>query len=417
MLSDITKMLVTLSNAETYNKQPPAGPPDMYPKLTNYELEDLQKTAYGQVLGRDYAYTSLKLIGDPCPIEIETPKPDSLDGKFVWSIDGSNNTLDYSAFHLLLSRAAIVEYSYSFKPKNSHHEVRTMDCGGVCMVDGNIFGDGVHLFGNSTANVQNNPDVSWIDVISNSDEPLIVSFDPDTIDKKPSSHASGWSIKFMQTLELMSLGEIPSNKSGVVIRDGALFPICATNVDTVKSLSKALKWDNKFMICSSKRISESTLFVELLMNPQNEDLLQYYFPEQNISTTILKKLPADYLLLPKILSPGQRTPFIEAIPRSRSNIPRECPELTPICCYYMRKRAPHTIIRLEFPRKYLGNDLGQLEWALQCVAWQHELGTKVPHVQEFADRQCQLKSEVQILKNITANTLLERGLETLEVYE
>ena len=94
------------------------------------------------------------------------------------------------------------------------------------------------------------------------DEPLIVSFDPSTSDKKPSSHASGWSVKFMQTLELMLLDNLPKERPGVVIRDGPIFPICATINDTIRSLEGTLDWDNKMMICSSKRIQESTLFVE-----------------------------------------------------------------------------------------------------------------------------------------------------------
>ena len=52
----------------------------------------------------------------------------------------------------------------------------------------------------------------------------------------------------------------------------------------------------------------------------------------------------------------------------------------------MRRRKPHTIVRLEFPKKYLSPELRpELDFAISCVAWQHELGTKVPHVQEFAD--------------------------------
>ena len=93
-------------------------------------------------------------------------------------------------------------------------------------------------------------------------------------------------------------------------------------------------------------------------------------------------------------------------------------DLIPICTYYMRRRKPHTIVRLEFPKKYLSTEFrSELDFAISCVAWQHELGTKVPHVQEFADRQCQLQSEAQILRKVTASRLSQEGLETLEVYE
>jgi len=418
LVNDLTMVLGTISDAKSYNQKPPIGPPTDRPTLSSEELEMLQKTAYGQLLGKDAAYSSIQLVEDDLrPVDIVMPESSTLENKCVWSIDGSSKTLDYTAFHMLLSRAALVEYRYSKSPMDAHHEVALIDRAGVCMVDGNIFNSDIHLFGNATKNLQNRDEVSWIEVMEDSEEPLIVSFNPETTDKKPSSHAQGWCIKFMQTLELMALSRLPDDKSGVVIRDGPLFTVSATMNDTLRALNEVLHWENKMLICSSKRISESTLFVEFLMNPQNEKHMEYYFPDQNISRTILDKLPADYILLPKILKPGQRTPFLEAIPRSRAPITSMNPDLTPICCYYMRKREPHAIIRLEFPRIYLNSNPDLLDWSLRCVAWQHELGTHVPHVQEFADRQCQLKSEIEIIQKITKSELWRKGLETLEVYE
>ena len=328
----------------------------------------------------------------------------------------SNQTLDFSAFQILLTRASIVEYNYTKENRPSYHHVETIDNSGLCLVDGNIFKDSIYLFGDSTSNLPNHGDISWIDIISDKNSPLIVSFDPNTIDKKPSSHASGWNIKFMQTLELMALERLSNDSPGVVIRDGGLYPICATVIDTKRSLLASLSFKNKIVLSSSKRISESTLFLELLTNPDNSSLLEFYFPDQHISTSLVKKLPADYILLPKILQPGQRTPFIEAVPRARKAICDEKPELTPVCCYYMRKREPHTIIRIEFPRGYFSRR-GELEKAIRVVAWQHEIGTKVPEIQEAADRHCQLKAEANILRKITVGELTQKGLETLEVYE
>ena len=417
LVTELSNMLGTLSDAKSYNQKPPIGPPEDLPKLSDKDLEMAQRTAYGQVLGKEHAYSSLKLVEDPSPVEVGIPEASSLENKSLWSIDGSNKILDYSAFQILLARAALVEYRYTKDPEPVHHGVDLLDRPGICMVDGNIFTDDIHLLGESTKNIQNQSEISWIEVMRDTDEPLIVSFDPSKSDKKPSSHASGWCIKFMQTLELMALMEVPSEKPGVVIRDGPMFPICATLNDTQKSLEQVLGWENKMMICSSKRIQESTLFVEFLLNPQNYKIMEYYFPEQNISNSLMRKLPADHILLPKILNPGHRTPFLEAVPRSRIAITKKNPELTPVCCYYMRKRKPHTIIRMEFPRKYLTSNPDLLEWSLKCVAWQHELGTKVPQVQEFADVQCQVNSEVDILQKIARSSLMQRGLQTLEVYE
>ena len=84
----------------------------------------------------------------------------------------------------------------------------------------------------------------------------------------------------------------------------------------------------------------------------------------------------------------------------------------------MRKRKPHNIIRIEFPRIYLDDEnLERLNWSLGFVAWQHEIGASVPMIQEAADSQCQVKAEVSILQNVARSELSKKGLGTLEVYE
>jgi hypothetical protein len=415
VIEEFSNILRALSTSTEYYSAPPSGPPEQYPSLSNNELERLQQTVYGTIFGGKSAYSYMKLVGEPAPVTINLPSPDELSNKSLWSIDGSNKTLDYTAFHMMLSRSALVEYQYSTVPLPQHHSITTRDCSGLCIVDGNIFTDKVYMFSQSTAELKKVENTSWIDIIRKATEPLIVSYDSNTLDKKPSMHAMGWCNKFMQTLELLSQYDVPVDKPGVVIRDGPIFPIYASNVDIQKSLEHVLSWNNKLLICCSKRISESTLFLEFLMNPDNAKMMEYYFPEQMISKSLLSKLPADYLLLRKILKPGQRTPFIEVFPHNQKSILNHNSDLIPICCYYMRKRHPNTIVRLEFPKKYLQSN--NLEWAISCVAWQHEIGSKVPHVQEFADRQCQVSSEVEILRKITASKLAENMLETMEVYE
>ena len=252
LVSDLSRMLRTISEADSYNLKPPVGPPIGYPKLSEEDLEMSKRTAYGQALGSEYAYQSVELIEDPAPIYVGFPEPESLYGRSVWSIDGSNKTLDYSAFHLLLARAALVEYTYTKDLLETHHEVQLLDRSGICMVDGNVFTDDVFLFGESTKGLQERSEISWIEVMEGTDEPLIVNFDPSKSDKKPSSHASGWCIKFMQTLELMASSLIPDDKPGVVIRDGPIFPICATLNDTKRSLKDSTDWKNKMLINVSK---------------------------------------------------------------------------------------------------------------------------------------------------------------------
>ena len=288
MFESLTSIFRNISDAETYNSSPPIGPPLDYPTLTSEELYKIQETIFGRVIGNEYAYDRLKMIEHPACKYVDRPSVEELDGMNIWGIDGSNQTLDFSAFQTLISRASIVEYRYSKKPKNKYHLITKIDCSAICIVDANIFQNGIYLYGESTSQMNHLPEISWLDVIDSSDSPLIVAYDPNVSDVNPSSHASGWNIKFMQTLELLALRKIPSELSGVVIRDGGIYPICATVIDTKKALLETLSWENKIVISSSKRIEESTLFLELLSNPSSDSsLLEFYFPNQSFLWRLL----------------------------------------------------------------------------------------------------------------------------------
>jgi len=273
LVNDMAQVLRTISDSKSYYQKPPIGPTDNYPVLSEEELELMKKTA--EISSKDATYLSIKLVEDNlAPISVELPSESSLSNVSIWGIDGSNKALDYSAFHMLLSRASIVEFMYSLDDLEEYHDVSIIDRAGICMVDGNIFSDNIHLVGNTAKNIdRTNP--SWIDIIERSDEPIIVSFNPDTTDKKPSSHAQGWCVKIMHTLELLALSRLPKEKSGVVIRDGPLLPVAATMKDTLRAMNNVLEWNNKKIISVSKRIQESTLFVEFLTNPQNQKHMEY----------------------------------------------------------------------------------------------------------------------------------------------
>ena len=139
----------------------------------------------------------------------------------------------------------------------------------------------------------------------------------------------------MQTLELMALERLSNDLPGVVIRDGGIYPICATVIDTKRSLLASLSFKNKIVLSSSKRISESTLFLELLTNPDNSSLLEFYFPDQHISTSLVKKLPADYICYQKFCIQVKELHLLRQYLGQKA-ICDERPELTPVCCYYMR---------------------------------------------------------------------------------
>ena len=225
---------------------------------------------------------------DLSPKQVRLPRPHHLVGNSIWSIDGSSKTLDYTAFHLMLSRSALVEYQYTSDPQPIHHEIKLYDCGAVCVVDGNIFSDKMALFGTSTKGKKDRKDFSWIPIVNKSEEPIIVSYDPNALDKKPSMRWGGV-INSCKPLNFWLTSKSPKDRKGVVIRDGPIFPIYASNVDIQRSLEFSLKWKNKMLICSSKRISESTLFLEYLLNPKSESALDYYFENQQVTKSTIGK--------------------------------------------------------------------------------------------------------------------------------
>ena len=59
LVSELSKMLGTMADAESYNQLPPIGPPTDRPRLSNEELELAKRVSHGPVLGNDYAFPRL----------------------------------------------------------------------------------------------------------------------------------------------------------------------------------------------------------------------------------------------------------------------------------------------------------------------------------------------------------------------
>ena len=154
---------------------------------------------------------------------------------------------------MLLSRAALVEYEYSDEQKYLHHTIGLYDSSSVCVVDGNIFNDKLALFGSSTSGVRDDPEFSWIPIVNKPEEPIIVSYDPHSRDKKPSMHALRGN-KFMQTLEILAQFKLPKEKPGILICDGPLLPVYASAIDILLVGFFFRSHKNKILICSSKDI-------------------------------------------------------------------------------------------------------------------------------------------------------------------
>ena len=258
-------------------------------------------------------------------------------------------------------------------------------------------------------------------VKDNHSKPFLVGYDHSKSDKSPSSHALGWAVKFQQALELLCLEDIDSDKERktICIKDGPLYSTSSSKNDTVEGLRPIIQWTNQTLICVSKRINDSKLFLETLCS--FPDLLEIYFPKDEITKETILSIGTDSLLLQRILKPGFRTPLIKAVPIARQGACKKASEelfrdFMPLNCYYRGKTKPQTFIRIEVPYFMYVENKELVEEAISIVAWQHELGGKAPYIQLVADDLCQLQYEKELLEKQTIAALSKKKLDLAERY-
>jgi hypothetical protein len=345
---------------------------------------------------------------------MDLPVSSDLSNLNLFGIDGSNQRVERGSFYFILARASIVNFKYSTSGLKPYFYTKNLNTSAVTWVDGNVFDESVLL---QTQLLTTKSEESY-NVLhhlnSKSALPFLVRYDPEKSNKSPSSHALGWAVKFQQALELAILKEVNIDGRAICIKDGPLFSTSVSIADILDGLSPTFAWKDKVLVACSKRIKDSTLLIEALL--KNLDLRNYWFRGQNITDGTLKAIATDSILLPRILRPGQRTPFMLAVPVSRQKVVLQEPRLEPLSCYYLSRHRPHTYIRLEVPKFMWERDRQQVENALKIVAWQHELGHRAPLVQLTADQRCQLTSEKVILEKQTAAALFRNHLEFPEEY-
>ncbi len=414
IINSLTKLWDFIPNSEEYYNKPPKGPPEHLPTLSEEEIENLSKTFFGDPQDmKNYAYESLEfnIEGDMAPKEVKLPNSDDLKDINVCAIDGSNQRIDLISFYVLLARATIINFRYSKPGYKPYFYTRSKDCSGVVWVDGNIFNEEIetHTKKLSGENIE-----LMSEIEKPNKDPFLFRYDPSKSEKSPSSQALGWSVKLQQALELAMIKEVPKNAPCVCIRDGPLFSTSVAPKDTIQGLSPIFTWKDQVLISCSKRVKESSLLVESLI--YSKELRDFWFPKQEILESTLRSVATDALLIPKILKPGQRTPFIAAVPRARKKIVEDNERLTPLVCYYYSRHRPNTFIRLEVPKFMYERNKEMVEKAIQIVAWQHEMGHRAPLVQLAADERCQLGPEKKIVENQIRGSLARRDINLSEIY-
>ena len=418
-----------LKEGAEYRQSPPQGPPDEYAALSDEALAALNQTEHGEdsQANRGGVYSPLFPLRIPDgedvrPCLVDMPDADELADIHVCGIDGSNQRVQRSAFQLIMARACIIAFRYSKSGKKPYFYHQVENAEAVVWVDGNIFdGDQINIRTKKPLNGV----LDFLKALSSLSPaermPMIMRYKRGEMKKSPSGYALGVAVQLHQALELLCVVNARARvheANMVCIKDGPLLPTSTSVRDTVNGLSSIFSWKKgQVLIACSKRVSESPLLLETLLSPLGALLKESWFPGQRIVDDHFRALASDAILLPRILKPGHRTPFIEAVPVARSGVVKEESGLTPLSCYYLSRSRPHTYIRMEVPRCMWESDRDGVHQAVKIAAWQHELGRAAPLVQLEADKQCDLSAERRMLEWQTANALAKRKLNFLEDYD
>ncbi|MDU1906603.1 MAG: DNA double-strand break repair nuclease NurA [Dysgonomonas sp.] len=431
LINSFDGVLKSLVDRETYIQKPPKGPREDIATLSEAELNARQLNENGESLARDDNYNpathrniSIEVESSMLPKEIIIPTSDELDGINIYGIDGSNQKVEMNSFYLILARAAIVNFKYTKGTEPPYFYRKHKDASAVTWVDGNIFTENIIEHTNNKLKREYNDD--GVNILSalkeRSISPYLVGYDHTKSDKSPSSHALGWAVKFQQALELLCLEEIDKSeeKRGICIKDGPLFSTSSSTNDIIDGLRIILQWTTQTLVCVSKRINDSKLFLETLCS--YPDLLNIYFPGDEITKDTIYSIGTDSLLLQRILKPGYRTPLIKAVPIARQGVCLKSEsafgrDIMPLNCYYRGRNNPQTFIRMEIPYFMWENNRAQVEEAIKIVAWQHELHGRVPFIQSVADDLCQLNYEKELLRTQTIAALNIKKLALAEQYK
>ena len=421
LIESFAGILKSFNDGETYKKKPPQGPPDNWPSISNEELEALNQTDNGEDKNKDRPYKVLDLLveDDYMPRKVDYPTIEILSDLNIYGIDGSNQKIEKSAFYFILARAAVINFRYSIDGSKPYFTHKFKDATALMLVDQNVFDfDKINIH-SKLIEFGEDPNEKRIGryLIDEIKEPLCFKYDIEKNEKSPSSQALGIAVKLMQTLELICLSTIKTDRKAICIKDGPLFSPSVSVKDTVEYLGKIHEWGDQILISCSKRIRDSRLLVQALK--EKIYLREKWFPNDLISDKILNQIPSDSIILPRLLKPGERTPLFKAIPIARQAVVSEesgDPKLTPLTCYYLSRTKPHTYLRLEIPLLFYERDPKKIEEAISVVAWQHELGRIAPLIQVVADERCQLSSEKTIIQRQTEAALKDFGLEFLQDY-
>ncbi|MBL7700547.1 MAG: hypothetical protein JNK79_20475 [Chitinophagaceae bacterium] len=425
IFESIGNLLDNLMEGEKYETLPPRSTKDLdAPFVSNEELEALDQDIYGEKKTNEKGEANSRSISTPIleqrkRIKIEPPSPEKVAGINIVGISGDNNRIITPSFHIILARAAIVDFRYTKGFDKPYFYKKQKDISSVLIIDNNIFEDSHKIYTNNTL-VEKGKRVPVMDAIKNFDgKPFRFRYNHESIKSSPASHSLGLGVKLQHTLELSTLEEIDfENKETVIcIKDGPYVSNSMVPVDVQDGLKKLLSWSDqkRAFVAVSTKISDSRVLLNAIKNG-NEYLVEEYFKGQGVTPDVIESFGTDILLIKKILSPGYRTPLIQYVEKTRESIfePEEYKDLIPLTCYYHKYHKPYNFIRIEIPKFLWDQNKELAEFAISIAIWQYELGGNSPLVINAAVESANLSHEKFVIEQQMKAQFEKKKLELIE---
>ncbi|MFW2475288.1 MAG: hypothetical protein ACN4EP_00135 [Sediminibacterium sp.] len=327
-------------------------------------------------------------------IQVHYPTQEQLNGLVLVGIGGANNRIITPSFHLILARYASVDFKYTRGYEKPYFYTRYKDVSSVLVVDNNIFKDEYKICTyNALVGSKSKGEPLLPHLCKLNDKPIRFVYSEDSLKSSPAAHSLGLGVKLQHTLELEAINNLELREEDTVIclKNGPYLSNSVVPSDAKEGLLKLLPWSEKrwCYIAVSNKISDSKVLINTLSRIENEHLLEQYFPDQNVLTTTIKNFGTDLLLLRKILKPGQRTPLIQYVEKTREGYfdTPAMKKLLPLTCYYHKFNKPYNFIRIEIPTFMWEENRELAELAISATIWQLELGGDMPLVLKAAAQQ------------------------------
>lgn len=425
MINAFGGILENLVDGAKYDSLPPSGLSGKIASVPIEALDSIDQDIWGQDekegFGHQEIDNSIKVVEPFTRKKVDIPSISELDDTNVIGISSDNARIITTSFHLILSRTSIINFRYSKGYEKPYFYTKSSDSSAIMVLDNNIFEStySIHTYNEL-------PEKTKVPIFDHfkknkDNKPFRFKYNYEQSKKAPSSQSLGLAVKFQHTLELVNLNEIDFNQSGltVCIKDGAMFSNSTELSDITNGLKKLISWrrKNRYYIALSTKVSESRVLIKTLI--ACPELIEEFFPGQNMTIGIISSFGTDTLLLKKILIPGFRTPLIEYIESTRKGaIARpELEGLMPVTCYYHKRSRPYNFIRIEMPKFMWNDDRESAERAIDIALWQYELGGNKPLVLNAASERCDLSHDKWVVEQQMKAAFDKKKLDLIEFYD